>query len=146
MLLYSTRTDHTGGTVRDSVNVNQDRVQQRMDGSRDDRSGTLPNQRHGMKVLIESSEKLQMLNYLRQEISLPVIKELKQFQDIACAAQPKCRLNQWISWQICEHSFKHTYVPIQAYVCSNASPPEGWVLPPPPPMISHRHNRDSRKP
>ena len=71
-LLNTVGTVLTGGTVRDSINVNQHSVERT-----DERSETRRKQRHGMKVTIESSEKLQTLSYLRQEISLPVIKELK---------------------------------------------------------------------
>jgi hypothetical protein len=71
-LLNTVGTVLTDGTVRDSIYVNQHSV-----GRTDERSGTRRKQRHGMKVTIESSEKLQTLSYLRQEISLPVIKELK---------------------------------------------------------------------
>ena len=86
--------------MRDSIYVNQHSV-----GRTDERSGTRRKQRHGMKVTIESSEKLQTLSDLRQEISLPVIKELNSSKTLhaqlnlntgwsACAAQPINRLNE----------------------------------------------------
>ena len=70
-LLNTVGTVLTGGTVRDSIYVKQHSV-----GRTDERSRTRRKQRHGMKVTIESSEKLQTLSDLRQEISFPVIEEL----------------------------------------------------------------------